>query len=156
MNIQSERINENQPLLAGNRNNDNIRLNIYDIESDGESADEPNPVVNKNEDYSCTLTIDTNLDKSENENVLNSARPSFTSTFPSPFEEESVLKFYGGPTSDELCVPSGEYEIDREKFIDKINGNNEGKNDKKKTNKQTNRIPILDYIFLFLHMEIIY
>jgi len=127
MNIQSERINENQPLLAGNSHNDNIRLNIYDIESDGDSADESNAPVNKNEDFglTCTLTIDTNLDKSENENVLNSARPSFTSTFPSPFENESILKFYGGPTSDELCVPSGEYEIDREKFIDKINGNNE-------------------------------
>jgi len=148
MNIQSERINENQPLLAGNSHNENVRLNIYDMESDGESVDESNNnAVNKNEDYglTCTLTIDTNLDKSENENVLNSARPSFTSTFPSPFENESVLKFYGGPTSDELCVPSGEYEIDREKFIDKINGNNEGKRTK-------NNI----YIFRFLYMEVVY
>jgi len=85
---------------------------------------------NRNESTvpSCTLTVDTNLDKSENENVLNSARPSFQSSFPSPFENESLLKFYGGPVSDELCVPSGEYEIDKVKFIDKINGNNEGKN----------------------------
>jgi len=132
MNIPREQNHENQPLLSGNTSHDNnVRLNIYDLEgeqTDDDSIDGENANTNKPEEYnpSCTLTIDTNLDKSENENVLNSARPTYASAFPSPFEADSVLKFFGGPTSDELCVPSGEYEIDKDKFIDKINGNNEG------------------------------
>ncbi|ORX52985.1 hypothetical protein BCR36DRAFT_582388 [Piromyces finnis] len=131
MNIPREPNHENQPLLSDNSSHDNnIRLNIYDIE--GDPTDDESTYENQNQTTpdngyipSCTLTIDTNIEKSENENVLNSARPSYSSAFPSPFEAESMLKFYGGPTSDELCVPSGEYEIDKDKFIDKINGNNE-------------------------------
>jgi len=131
MNIIREQNHENVPLLSGSdRRDDNIRLNIFDADGSRTDDDNVNEGVNSNNRNestvpSCTLTVDTNLDKSENENVLNSARPSFQSSFPSPFENESLLKFYGGPVSDELCVPSGEYEIDKVKFIDKINGNNE-------------------------------
>jgi len=132
MNIIREQNNENVPLLSGgsHRDNNNVRLNIYDTDgdrTDDDGTDEGENLNNRNVTLvpTCTLTINTNLDKSENENVLNSARPSYQSAFPSPLESETVLKFYGGPVSDALCVPSGEYEVDEEKYIDKINGNNE-------------------------------